>query len=626
MTVRHLIALTYFIFLGLTISAQGLYHPRNIDIAYKKGTRDLSGKPGKNYWQNRADYKIKMDVFPPKRAVHCEQEITYYNNSPDTLHGLNFKLFANHHKPGAMRAYPVPEEYLSSGIHIFSYSENGEEIPWDYKDDTTDKFVKLSKPLLPNDSVKIEIAWYYYLSERSGREGAISENSLFIAYFYPRIAVYDDYVGWDRMPHTMAQEFYNDFNNYTFEVTVPKNYLVWATGELQNAEEILLEPYLDRYKRSQKSDLVISIVNQEDLRQNEIVIPHEIIRWKWKAENVSDIAIAISSEYNWDASSTIVDKRTGRRASVQAAYSENATDFRQMVNHISDAITWFSEKVPGWPYPYPTMTVVQGHADMEYPMMANDSSFPDNPELTRSIAQHEIAHSYFPFFMGTNETRYGFMDEGWATALQYLTAIDDVGYEAATESFKRYRVSNWINDPSFVQDIPIITPSNILNRPAMSNNMYGKAALAYLALRDMLGEDLFRFALHEYMNRWNGKHPMPWDFFYTFNNHLKNDLNWFWNSWFFSNNYIDLAIERVSNRGNKLDIYIKNIGGMVVPFDLIIEKADGSKETLHYTPEIWKKDQETSRIKLSGYRNIKSITIDGGIWMDADISDNIWGK
>lgn len=615
-----------FILIGATAYAQGLYQPRNINIAYQNGTRDTRGMPGPYYWQNHARYDIKLMIHPKDNMVYGKENIRYFNNSPDSLKGLHFKLFPNHHKPGAVRAYQVPEEYLTDGVTISTYKENGQDAEWKDDNDGTNKFIDLNTPLLPGDSVNLYIEWHYQLGARSGREGQISENTYFLAYFYPRIAVYDDYVGWDIMPHTMAQEFYSDFNDYTFEVTVPGNYLVWATGELQNGAEVLQPEYYNRFLESQTSDELISIVGSEDLKHKQVTTLSELNVWKWQAHNVPDIAIGTSSEYYWDASSVLVDKQSGRRSSVQAAYDSASIDFRQMVDHSKHAIQWYSENIPGIPYPYPAMTVVRGHADMEYPMMANDSSFPHNPEIARAIAQHEIAHTYFPFYMGTNETRYGFMDEGWATAMEYLIAVDDIGKEIADNMFKRFRVQNWIQNSTFDQDIPIITPSHLLNRPAMSYNMYGKAGLAYLALRDMLGEITFKSALHEYMERWNGKHPMPWDFFYTFNHYLKRDLNWFWDAWFFSNNYIDLAIDKVSEKRRATEITIQNIGGMPVPFDLIIETATGKVERLHYSPEIWEKELYSARIKLKDITSVKSVVIDGGIWMDANTSDNLWTK
>lgn len=284
---------------------------------------------------------------------------------------------------------------------------------------------------------------------------------------------------------------------------------------------------------------------------------------------------------------------------------------------------WFSNNYPGVPYPFSKSTIVRGFADMEYPMMVNDSSTP-NDDFTRFVAEHEIAHTYFPFYMGINETRFGFMDEGWATALEHLISISDLGEEQAVENFQDFRVKYWINDTSMEEDIPIITPSNILSGRALGNNEYGKAALGYLAMKDLLGDEMFKKALQGYMERWHGKHPMPWDFFYSFNDITGKNLNWFWDSWFFSNNYIDLAIEDVQISGKDAVVELKNIGGMPAPVDLVITAEDGTVSKKHLSPEIWKDNLKQTTVKIQNAKAIKSIELEGGIFMDADTSNNTW--
>ncbi len=603
--------------------AQDLYIPRDVKQAYKNKTRDKNGMPGENYWQNTADYQIKLQVAPPNKTITGSETITYTNNSPDTLKVLNYKLIVNVHKPGAVRLHPVTNDYLTSGIHIDKYVENGEKKRWNDSHDGTNKSIQLSKPLLPKEKIKLDIDWHYDVSELSGREGVIDSTTFFLAYFYPRIAVYDDYEGWDTMVFTDSQEFYNDFNDYTFEVTVPKNYIVWATGDLLNPEDVLQKQYAERLKKSMTSDDVIKIAEQDDLENKQITKQNDANTWKWKASNITDIAIAVSDHYNWDAGSVVVDPKTNRRASVQAAYDEKSTDFKEMVNYGKHSLDWFSNNYPGVPYPFSKSTIVRGFADMEYPMMVNDNSQSD-PTFTRFVVEHEIAHTYFPFYMGINETRFGFMDEGWATALEYLIGISDLGEKKATDFFKLFRVNRWINDTSMEEEIPIITPSNILSGVALGNNEYGKAALGYLALKDMLGDNTFKKALQGYMERWHGKHPIPWDFFYSINDISGQNLNWFWDSWYFSNSYIDLAIKNVATNKNETTLKLENIGGMPAPFNIMVTFKDGTTKEFHQTSEIWKNKATEVTITLKSDKGISQIKIDGGIFMDADMSNNIW--
>ncbi len=614
------------IFAAAIGTSQELYKPRDIMQAYKNNTRSEDGKPGKNYWQNTANYNIKVNLTPPTRTVRGTEEITYFNNSPDTLRSLNFKLFLNNHKPGAARLYPASPDYLTSGTHIDSFAVNGENREWKDQNDGTNKSIKLKKPLLPKDSIHLAIDWHFDVSKQSGREGAIDSTTFFLAYFYPRIAVYDDYSGWDEMTFTGGQEFYSDFNNYKLEVNVPKNFLVWATGELQNPKEVLQEKYSQLLEQSMKTDSVIRIVTPQDLRENQITRQDSVNTWKWEARDIPDVTFAVSNQYNWDAGSVELNDENGRkRVSVQAAYDDASEDFHHMVKFGKHALKWFAENYPGIAYPYPKTTIVRGYADMEYPMMVNDNSA-KNLDEARFVVEHEIAHTYFPFYMGTNETRFGFMDEGWATALEHLIGIADLGEEQAVKNFQNFRVRYWAGDPSMEEDLPIITPSNILSGHALGNNEYGKAALGYLAVKDLLGDEGFTKALQGYMKRWNGKHPIPWDFFYSFNDISGKNLNWFWDAWYFSNNYIDYALEDVEIGRKEAELKIKNIGGMPAPFDIVVTTEDGKTKTIHKSPELWKDNTENVEVEIEDVKNISKIEINGGIFMDADPSNNSWKK
>ena len=603
--------------------SQDLYMPRNVKQAIEKGTRSMDGRPGKNYWQNFGRYSITITAAPPNRTITGTEDIVYINNSPDTLKNPIIRLILNSHTAGAARQFPASANYLTTGVHIDRYAENNVVKKWDERIQETVKRVRLTKPLAPHDSVKLSFDWHYEVSIESGREGAIDSTTFFIAYFYPRVSVIDDYNGWDRTPFVEAQEFYNDFNDYTFNVIVPKNFIVWATGDLLNPSEVLKQPYAKLLAESMATDSVLNIAKQSDIIGKKVTIQNAQNIWKWKAKYVPDVAIAISDRYVWDASSVVVDHTTNRRASVQAAYDDSSKDFHEMVKYGQHSLSWFSNNWPGVPYPYQKTTIVQGYADMEYPMMVNDNTQED-PNFARFVAEHEIAHTWFPFYMGINETRFGFMDEGWATTFEYLIGTADMGKEAADNLFKQFRVSYWINDPSAEQDIPIITPSNILSGAALGNNEYGKGALGYLAVKDFLGDATFKKCLHEFVNRWNGKHPTPWDMFNTFSDASGQNLNWFWSNWYFSNHYIDLSIQSVESSSKSITIKVENIGGYVAPFDVVINYVDGTKETLHQTPAVWKANQKAITIKTTSKKKPQSVVLDGGIFMDADENNNSW--
>lgn len=603
--------------------AQNLYIPRDIKKAYEKGTRSADGKPGKNYWQNTARYNIAITVLPPDRTIKGTEQITYFNNSPDTLKQLNMKLILNIHRAGATRFRNTTPDYITPGMQVDSIFVNGERKKWDNaKALGTNEYVKLSAPLLPHDSLKLNITWHYEVSLKSEREGLIDPTTFYIGYFYPRVSVYDDYNGWDRLEFNDRQEFYNDFNDYTLSVTVPKNFIVWATGTLQNPGQVLQPEYIKRMKESMTSDSVIHIVTAADLAKKNITTQNELNTWVWKANDISDVVTAVSDHYDWDGASTVVDDATHRRASMQAAFDDKSEDFHSAVKWGLHTLNWLSHNIPGVPYPFPKMTAFQGFADMEFPMMVNDSHETDLPDA-QLLQDHEMAHTYFPFYMGINETRYGYMDEGWATTLELFLNEDEVGKQKALDTYRKGRIKPYITDPSSSEDLPIITPTSELTG-GYAHNAYGKASLSYLALKDLLGDRLFLKALHVYMDNWHGKHPIPWDFFNSINSGSGRNLNWFFNNWFFTNDYIDLNLQSVSEDNTGYLLSVQNIGGFAIPFDVKLTYADGSTQTLHQTPIVWQHNQQQIWIQIKTTKAIRSATLDNGIFMDADASNNSW--
>ena len=612
--------LSSFFVLALYSADAQLYMPRDITAAYDKATRSMDGRPGKNYWQNHAVYNINITTMPPDRTVKGTETITYYNESPDTLRGVNFKVLLNIHKPGAPREGAAAADYLTDGVHIDAATENGEKmnIPVDFY---TNLSIRVPESVLPHQSVQFTFNWHYTLSLQSGREGMIDSTTYFLAYFYPRVAVRDDYNGWDRMNFTDGHEFYSDFNDYTVTLNVPKNYIVTGTGTLQSPENVLQPPFLQKYRSVMNTDQTVNIVTAADLRAKNITVQNEVNSWQFKATNVPDMAFGISDHFVWDGASTVVDDATGRRAGAYAMYNDTAADYHHVAQYARHSLEWLSHNWPGVPYPYEKTTVFQGYAGMEYPMMANDETYADTT-FSRFVAEHEIAHTYMPFYMGINETRYGSMDEGWATTFEHLIGTADMGKAAAVNAYKEFRVEGWINDRSSDEEIPIITPGDAFTGRGMGNNEYGKSSLGYLAMKDLLGDASFKKCLLAYMDRWHGRHPIPWDFFYTFNDVSGKNLDWFWNAWFFSNTYIDLNLRSAVKSRNGYTITMENIGGMPAPVDLNIVYTDGSTQTIHETPAIWEKNIKTAVFNIAAQKTIRSINTDGGIFMDADMKNN----
>jgi len=605
-----------------------LYIPRDVRFAYGLGTRSVDGNPGPQYWQNHAVHDITLTVAPPSRTISATQSITYTNNSPYPLLGLVLKLLGNVHRPDAMRDRVFEEGFLNDGWQIDELRVNGEAQPWAPDDRVVGiQTILLPTPLAPNAAVNLSISWHYELADHleHTKEGAVDETTFFLAYFFPRVAVVDDvnpYL-WDQTEFTYgSQEQYNDFADFTVTVNAPKNFIVWATGDLQNPDEVLQLAYAERLATSLTSDDVINIAQPDEIQQGLVTAQSATVAWKWQADNVPDFVVALSDHYIWDAGSVVVDPASGRRASVQAAYDAPASDFQQMVEFGKSALAFGSTAWPGVPYPYNKTTLFRGVADEEYPMFANDSSNSD-PTYTRFVAAHELLHSWFPFYMGINEQRYGFMDEGWTTAFEYLINVRDLGEAPATALFQRARSSNLVL-PFSGLDLPIITPSDSLSGNVVGRNNYEKAALGYLALKELMGDDLFKQALHEFIDRWNGKRPLPWDMFNTFNDATSQNYNWFFYNWFFETNYLDIAVADVQPTAGGYTVQVKNTGGKAMPFDIKVQFDDDSIELFRQNPVIWRDTPQATTVTIDTAKTAISLTLDGGIFIDAAPADNTW--
>lgn len=623
---KYVIALALLVITGFAVQAQEIYMPRNVKQAYVKQTRNKNGKPGQRYWQNTGRYNIQVTVAPPSRTVQGIADIRYVNNSPDTLRTLAIRLLTNLHKFNAPRSGYHSPDFLTSGVVVDSMIVNGKPVKFNNNIGTVGA-VKLPAPLPAKDSIQLRFRWHYDLSKESGREGCIDSTTFYLAYFYPRVSVYDDYNGWDMLEHTDRAEFYSDFNDYEVAVTVPRNYVVWGTGDLLNAAQVLQPAPLERLKSSYGTDDIIHVATAADMDQQKVTAQKDLNTWHFRAADIADVTYGLSNHYVWDATSAVVDSATKRRASMQAAYNRTAIDFPHATRFGQFALNWFSHHWPGIPYPFPVMTAFQGFADMEYPMMVNDATMGNDLDFAQMLQDHEMAHTYFPFYMGINETRYAFMDEGWTVVFEYLIGIAEKGKSKADETFKKFRVRKYIGDPSAEEDQPIITMSTQVSGMGYGSNSYGKAALAYLGLKDLLGDDGFRKCLHNYMADWHGKHPTPWDFFYSFNATAGRSLNWYWNNWFFSNNYIDLRITSLNEKVKKQKIAainITNIGGFAIPFDVVITNKDGMTQRQHFTPAVWEKNMQEITVEIPVTGTISGITIDNGLFMDATPGNNTW--
>lgn len=602
---------------------QNLPVPLEIQKAYAAGTRSTDGKPGAKYWQNHSDYKIQVQLDPATRRITGSEKVVYTNNSPERLQNLVIRLYPDIFKKDANRDDREidPADINDDGVEIVEVLVNGTKART--QRNGTNMFVPIQGGLATGNELTLDVKWTYLIPAKSHiREGTYFKSTFMVAYWYPQIAVFDDLQGWDRLDYTGQKEFYNDFNNFEVDITVPASHLVWATGVWQNPEKILAPEYLDRYKRSRTSDETIRIVTSQDREKGGVTLAKDGTHtYSFKAEHVPDFVFAASDTYLWDAASALADAKTGRRTGVAAVYHPTSHDFPEVTRYAKQCVEYFSTYLPGVPFPYPNETVFNGSGGMEFPMFVNDGSYPHT--FAAEVTAHEIAHTYFPFYMGINERKYAWMDEGWAQTLPNWMEFDTPG---AAKKFMPQQGNAQYFDmfAGKEQEQPMMVPTNLLTGNAYTIATYMRPSQAYTFLRDMLGQEKFKATLQEYMARWNGKHPMPYDFFFSFNDYLKEDLSWYWKPWFFERGYPDLAIGEVTSKKGKTKIRVDRKGSLPVPLRLIVLFNDDTSEEINETARIWKTGATSFDVEKKFDKPVKKITLSGIMIPDVNRKDNTW--
>lgn len=566
------------------------YMPLNLREAVEKGFRTYDGKPGKNYVQNEVTYKIDAELLPKEGKVKGKVVINYKNNFPNALEKLVIRLYQDAFKKGVGRDFQINPADVHDGTIISDFKIDGKEI--DLKSDKINRsgtllFVKMDTPLNTGVNVTVEMNWEVKFPEISRvRMGKYSDSTLFIAYWYPQMSVYDDLQGWDEQNFTMNQEFYNNFADFDVKITAPEGFLIWATGELQNPAEVYSDEILKSFEKAKTSDEIVKIVTKET--KNSLKTQKGKNTFYYKAKYVPDFAFGAAIDYLWDASTMVVDNKTGRKALISAVYNEKSEDFYQVADISRQAIKYFSEDLPGVPYPYPSMTVFNGQGGMEFPMMVNDGSEPTYAS-TVGLTSHEIAHTYFPFFMGTNEVKYAFMDEGWARMIPYKFQKEVGKYNPIALQMKGFdeRAGREF-------EVPPMVPSIQLKGQTYRMAAYNRPALAYLFLQDMMGEDKFREAMQYYIAVWKGKHPNPFDFFNIMSSFYGEDLSWYFKSWFFNWDYPDLKLKFEGGT----EYTVQNPGRLPLPVKIYLAEGTFKKLVYYQSASIWKDGRTTIKVEL----------------------------
>ena len=553
------------------------------ELATPNSFRTASGAPGRDYYQQKVDYVMDIELDDENKKIYGKEEITYTNNSPDDLSYLWIQLDQNIRKKDAPAlekngegAEPILRVETFVNTFFKEPFDGGFNIDW-VKDSNgvllrhtinmTMMRVDLPQPLKSGDQFKFSIKWWYNINNhvenraRSGYEYFPKDGNraYVIAQFFPRLAVYNDVEGWQNHQFWGNGEFALNFGDYNVRLTVPADHVVEATGQLQNPKDVLSREELKRYRQAQTSfDKSIIIVTEEEAIAREKSFSKKKKTWEFKAENVRDFGFATSRKFIWEMMAV---KLGGKNVMAVSLYPKEGNPLWEEYSTKAVVQTLKTYSHHTFDYPYPKAVSVHAkNQGMEYPMICwnygrpdEDGSYSDSEKFGMiSVIIHEIGHNFFPMIVNSDERQWGWMDEGLDTFMQYL-AEQEFGktHPSSIEGLDKYpsrrgepkAIVNYMSgDQSFIAPI-MSNPENVYQ---LGPNAYGKPATALNILREtVMGRDLFDHAFKTYSQRWMFKHPTPADFFRTMEDASAVDLDWFWRGWFYTTDYVDIGVKRV---------------------------------------------------------------------------------
>ncbi len=608
--------------------------------AYRSGT----GSPGPMYWQNKADYKINIKLDEEANALAGDVEITYKNNSPDKLPFIWLQLDQNQFNSesrGGKTTSITGGRFGNTGfdggytVKFVSVEKNTQigkkqslkSIYAEHLIDDTRMQIRLAESILPNEEVKIKIFYSFkipqYGSDRMGKQDTQDGTIYEVAQWYPRMAVYDDVEGWNTLPYLGAGEFYLEYGDFEYNVTVPYNHLVVGSGELINPNEVLTAEQIKRINSAKNSDKAVIIRGVDEVNDIKSRPTTEgTLTWKFKCKQARDVAWASSKAFIWDACK--INLPSGKTSLAQSVYPKesNGNDaWGRSSEYVKACIEFYSKYV--FEYSYPNAVNVAGVvAGMEYPGIVF-CDYRDKTESLWGVTDHEFGHNWFPMIVGSNERKYAWMDEGFNTFINSLSTKNFNGGEYySPENIRQMTPYYYDRDP--IVNIPDVIQDNNLGITAYMKPGYGLTMLREL----VIGEKRFDYAFKEYVSRWAFKHPTPLDFFRTIEDAAGEDLGWFWKGWYINDWKIDQGVRDVTyiqqdaTKGSV--ITIENLEKMPMPVTLEIKEADGTKKRVALPYEIWQRGSTWS-FRHDSKSAIESILIDPDNKLpDVNTRNNQW--
>ena len=537
--------------------------------------RTASGSPGKDYYQQKVDYKMDIVLDDENSRLYGTESVSYKNNSPDELSYLWVQLDQNirgdYNMEDMKTSSGVPEmssidsfveeftsEKFVGGFNIEKVSgENGR--PLRYIINKTMMRVDLPNPIKSGQVFNFSIKWWYKINnhvparDRSGYEYFSEDDNkaYVIAQFFPRLAVYNDVEGWQNYQFWGNGEFALNFGDYDVKITVPDDHIMEATGELQNPKDVLSKSELQRYKKAANSfEKPVVIVSEEEVREKEKKKSNGKSTWHFVAKNVRDFAFASSRKFIWDMMAV---KIGGKNIIASSLYPKEGNPLWEEYSTkvVAHTLKVYSKYTFDYPYPK-AVSVHSKNQGMEYPMICwnygrpnEDGSYSDRTKYAMiSVIIHEVGHNFFPMIVNSDERQWGWMDEGLDTFVQFLTEQEFEEDYPSRRGDPSKIVRYMSGDQNFLSPI-MSNPENVFQ---LGPNAYSKPATALNILREtIMGPELFDFSFKTYAKRWKFKHPTPEDFFRTMEDASAVDLDWFWRGWFYSTDVVDIGIKSVDN-------------------------------------------------------------------------------
>jgi len=579
--------------LGQNVPDHNLESFEPLDFPDPNEYRAAGGHPGDQYWQNEADYQIDVELDTAARTLTGRQTITYTNNAPQELERLWVQLEQNYFRPDSRGARVVPSDARFSGffegagytLSSVEVTRDGETVQPDYSVRGTRLLVPLEAPLAADGgTLELTIDWQFTIPEfGADRHGIldVEQGTVYqLAQWYPRMYVYDDVHGWNPMPYLGQGEYYLEYGTFDVNITVPRDFVVAATGRLQNPEEVLTDTQRERLDEARQNRETTTILGRDEVGAADTRPDGSgPLTWRYTAENVRDFSWAASQAFIWDAARADAGDRTVLAQSFypqEGLGTESNPGWEESTEYVQHSVEFYSDFLS--PYPYPNAINVGGVvAGMEYPQIM----FCDVESRGRDlfgVTDHEFGHTWFPMVVGTDERRWAWMDEGLNTFMNQYS--EDAFYdESNRQSLQRSsRLIGQRFAPSPFSDQPIMTYADHVRDRALGFLAYLKPANGLMLLRDyVVGPERFDAAFRAFFDRWAYKHPKPADFFRTLEDVTGEDLDWFWRSWFYETDTADQAVADVAT-GDPARVTIEQRDELMLPVTVQVTFEDGRTE------------------------------------------------